>query len=57
MQSEITIEKKEVYTEICEILRCMDQKYVAKIPNKLKEFFEENSLFFCLTDEINCLSL
>ena len=44
MQSEITLERKEAYTEISKILYCMDEKYVKKIPNKLKEFFKSNSL-------------
>lgn len=44
MQSEITFERKEAYTEISKILYCMDEKYVKKIPNKLKEFFKRNSL-------------
>ncbi len=44
MQTEISIERKEAYAEISEILRCMDEKYVKKIPHQLMEFFKKNSL-------------
>ena len=44
MQLEITFERKEAYSEIIKILSCMDRRYVEKIPNKLREFFKDNSL-------------
>lgn len=44
MKSGISIERKEAYAEVTKILSCMDQKYVKKIPHKLKEFFKKNAL-------------
>ena len=43
MSTEITIDKKEAYYEIIEILKYMDEKYVKKIPKQLIYFFKSNS--------------
>lgn len=43
MSTEITIDKKEAYCEIIEILKYMDEKYVKKIPKQLIYFFKSNS--------------
>ena len=40
---EISKERKEAYVEVLEVLKCMDKKYVEKIPEKLIEFFKDNS--------------
>ena len=42
MALQMTSERMEAYVEVIEILNHMDKKYVEKIPQKLKEFFENN---------------
>lgn len=42
MALQMTSERMEAYVEVIEILKHMDQKYVEKIPQKLKDFFEKN---------------
>lgn len=40
---EISKERKEAYVEVLEILKHMNKKYVDKLPQKLIEFFKDNS--------------
>ena len=42
MEQQMTMNRKNSYVEILEILKYMDKIYVDKIPKKLIEFFEEN---------------
>ncbi len=42
MEQQMTINRKNSYVEILEILKYMDKIHVDKIPKKLIEFFEEN---------------
>lgn len=42
MALQMTRERMEAYVEVIEILKHMDEKYVEKIPHKLKAFFENN---------------
>lgn len=42
MALQMTSERMEAYVEVIEILKHMDKKYVEKIPQKLKDFFENN---------------
>lgn len=43
MTVQMTTERMEAYVEVIEVLKYMDDKYVDKIPKKLRDFFEENS--------------
>ena len=36
----MTIETRQSYSEICEILKCLPQEYVKKVPSKLIELFK-----------------
>ena len=36
-------ERREAYTEVLEVLKHMDKKYILKIPKELREFFERNA--------------
>lgn len=36
-------ERKEAYVEVLEVLKHMDQKYVEKVPTKLKAFLKKNA--------------
>ena len=38
----ITLEQRQVYSEVLEVLRHMDKTYVDKIPKKLIMFFYDN---------------
>lgn len=42
MEQQMTMNKKNSYVEILEILKYMDKIYVDKIPKELIKFFEEN---------------
>lgn len=42
MNTQMTLDKKEAYYEIIEILKFMDKEYVKKLPKKLVTFFKEN---------------
>ena len=42
MTVQMTNERMEAYVEVIEILKFMDEKYVERIPQKLKSFFEKN---------------
>lgn len=42
MALQMTSERMEAYVEVIEILKHMDKKYVEKVPQKLKDFFENN---------------
>lgn len=43
MKSQMTIERCQAYTEISEILKILGNRYSKKVPNKVKEYFENNS--------------
>lgn len=39
---EISVAKKQAYSEVYELINLMDIEYIDKIPKKLMSFFEEN---------------
>ncbi|MDE5830202.1 MAG: hypothetical protein K2H53_00375, partial [Clostridia bacterium] len=43
MKNQMTIERCQAYTEILEILKILGNGYTKRIPNKVKEYFENNS--------------
>ena len=43
MSTQMTLERKKAYTEIMEILRFLGNGYSQRVPNKVKEYFENNS--------------
>ena len=51
----ISLEQREAYSELLEILRHMEKKYVDKIPKKLIMFFYDNCSLdyeFRMTEQI-----
>lgn len=40
----MTYETKQAYAEICEVLRCMPDEYVKKIPEKIIKLFQSEKL-------------
>ena len=44
MKKEISIQRRQAYTEILEILKILGSDYSDKIPNKLIEYFYKNSI-------------
>lgn len=42
MGIQMTIERKQAYTEILEILNILGNNYSEKVPNKMKKYFQDN---------------